>query len=173
MTQGCPHKSGNPLQSVFRHIGNGITVWIPCVPSHPRNIHGAVLIEQRGVIEMNRTSLLTIGGAILACHHNIPGVPADLVMPWIVIRLWRDKSAAMRSESMDDPPFFPYPVDHFHGAHMVYPGIESHFTKEGEAFRPGIFVKLHNFGTHVRCTKEMLFVCETYPCNIRMKGRGQ
>jgi len=64
----------------------------------------------------------------LACQYNIAGIPADFVMPGIVVAFGSNQAACMRTERSNFSVFHPDPVDQLHSAHMINSGIKSHFT---------------------------------------------
>ena len=101
MSQGSPEDVGNVVEPVALPVKQGIPVGIRFVTSYPWNIHQTELLEQAVVGNIAQFSILEVLRRTLSGKYHVAGIPAEFVVPGVVVAFRRHHAACVRTESGD------------------------------------------------------------------------
>ena len=144
-TERAPHEGLNALQAVQLLVAKRVAIGVPVVATPP-HLHGRQRLE--GFVRRHHahpTSVQERGRPPLPCQHDVARVPAELVMPRIVVRSRRHKSTAVGRERHHGAAGFPNLVDDLHRAHVVDARVQPHFVQHQNSF----FLRLGIQSLHV------------------------
>ena len=75
-----------------------------------------------------------LGHAALPRKNHISGVPGEFIVPKIVIALRSHKPSCKRLKKQHPGAAVLDPVNHLHGTHVIYAGIQTNFVHENQPF---------------------------------------
>jgi hypothetical protein len=80
-------------------------------------------------------------GTLPSGQYHIPRIPGKLVLPGIVFKTRSHQSPGAGLKGLQGTPFFPDPVNHLHGRHVVYSRVNPALVHQYNSLFSGILVQ--------------------------------
>ena len=128
--QGASNEGLHLCQSVQFSVSERIAVGVTVVGA-PIHFDGRQRLEGAVGRHDPHAALIEEGrGPSLTGEHHVSGVPAQLVMPGVVVGIRRHQAAAVRLKTEHAPSLLPDFVDDLHGTHVVDARIQAELVQD-------------------------------------------
>src|SRR5580765_1834911 len=93
MTESCTNKTICRFQTIKWNIGQGVPVRIPGIMAKWFDFHHTWLSKNILIFDFLYRASFTENGASGTGFYHVGRIPADLIVPGIVVTLWRYQSS--------------------------------------------------------------------------------